>query len=93
MGNNSDIKIRVRWDLYEKCRFENVNDDEGDESRCGAVRNNSRRVTSFRSSTRTAVDKEAQVRGQVHQAISHQTQTSTFNVIDWPEENFSLTRI
>lgn len=25
MGNNSDIKIRVRWDLYEKCRFENVN--------------------------------------------------------------------
>lgn len=37
MGNNSDIKIRVRWDPYEKCRFENVNDDEGDESRCGAV--------------------------------------------------------
>lgn len=25
MGNNSDIKIRVRWNLYEKCRFENVN--------------------------------------------------------------------
>lgn len=25
MGNNTDIKIRVRWDLYEKCRFENVN--------------------------------------------------------------------
>lgn len=35
MGNNSDIKIRVRWDLYEKCRFENVNDDEGEEDRCG----------------------------------------------------------
>lgn len=29
MGNNSDIKIRLRWDLYKKCRFENVNDDEG----------------------------------------------------------------
>jgi len=38
MGNNSDIKIRVRWDLYEKCRFEDVNDDEGDENRCGSVR-------------------------------------------------------
>lgn len=37
MGNNSDIKIRVRQDLYEKCRFENVNDDEGDENRCGIV--------------------------------------------------------
>ena len=33
MGNNSDIKIRVRWNLYEKCRFENVNDDEGEEDR------------------------------------------------------------
>lgn len=37
MGNNSDIKIRVRWDLYEKCRFENVNDDEGEEGRYGIV--------------------------------------------------------
>ena len=33
MGNNSDIKIRARWNLYEKCRFENVNDDEGEEDR------------------------------------------------------------
>lgn len=30
MGNNSDIKIRVRQDIYEKCRFGNVNDDEGE---------------------------------------------------------------
>ncbi len=37
MGNNSDIKIRIRWDLYEKCRFENVNDDEGEEDRCEIV--------------------------------------------------------
>lgn len=37
MGNNSDIKIRVRWDLYEKCRFENVNDDERNEKRCRTV--------------------------------------------------------
>lgn len=37
MGNNSDIKIRVRWDLYEKCKFENVNDDERDENRCRTV--------------------------------------------------------
>lgn len=27
MGNNIDIKIRIRRDLYEKCRFKNVNDD------------------------------------------------------------------
>ena len=27
MGNNIDIKIRIRRDLYEKCRFKNVNAD------------------------------------------------------------------
>lgn len=29
MGNNIDIKIRKWRNLYEKCRFKNINDDLG----------------------------------------------------------------